>query len=94
VPPGCVAIFNGGLSAVGEWRIELGADVASLPESVALSALINSYIENRKDDVEGARREILAVTIDAIDRTTNCDGSARDEAKSLVRGMIYGDSVN
>ncbi len=26
VPEGCVAIFNGGLSAVGEWRIELAAD--------------------------------------------------------------------
>src|ERR1700730_12863866 len=23
VPEGCVAIFNGGLSAVGEWRIEM-----------------------------------------------------------------------
>ena len=26
VPEGCLAIFNGGLSAVGEWRIELAAD--------------------------------------------------------------------
>ena len=26
VPEGCVAIFNGVLSAVGEWRIELAAD--------------------------------------------------------------------
>ena len=26
VPEGCLAIFNGGLSAVGEWRIELATD--------------------------------------------------------------------
>ena len=30
VPEGCVAIFNGGLSAVGEWRIELTADQRSV----------------------------------------------------------------
>jgi len=29
VPEGCVAIFNGGLSAVGEWRIELAANQMS-----------------------------------------------------------------
>jgi len=29
VPEGCVAIFNGGLAAVGEWRIELAANQAS-----------------------------------------------------------------
>jgi hypothetical protein len=26
VPEGCVAIFNGGLSAVGEWHIEMAGD--------------------------------------------------------------------
>ncbi len=30
VPEGCVAIFNDGLAAVGEWRIELAANQASL----------------------------------------------------------------
>ena len=45
VPEGCVAIFNGGLSAEGEWRIELVEFVGK--ECAALSALINSYIEDR-----------------------------------------------
>ena len=33
VPEGCVAIFNGGLSAVGEWRIELAADQTAVGTS-------------------------------------------------------------
>lgn len=32
VPEGCVAIFDGGLSAVGEWRIELMGPLAGEAE--------------------------------------------------------------
>ena len=44
VPDGCVAIFDGGLSAIGEWRIELIAGQAEGPglkECAARSVLIN-----------------------------------------------------
>src|ERR1700680_2001429 len=53
VPEGCVAIFNGGLSAVGEWRIELDAGQATMlgqPAYEALCAAINLYRASREDD--------------------------------------------
>jgi hypothetical protein len=28
VPPGCIAVFDGGLSAVGDWRIEMSVHCA------------------------------------------------------------------
>jgi hypothetical protein len=91
VPEGCLAIFNGGLSAVGEWRIELVEFVGK--ECAALSALINSYIEDR-EDCDKARSEITRVAEDVIDRAAAGDKAVQDEAKSLVRNLIYGKSVN
>jgi hypothetical protein len=94
VPEGCLAIFNGGLSAVGEWRIELlEFDGFGLKECAALSALINSYIEDR-EDCDKARSEITRVAEDVIDRAAAGDKAVQDEAKSLVRNLIYGKSVN
>ena len=41
VPDGCVAIFDGGLSAIGEWRIELivGQPDVGLKECAVRSAV-------------------------------------------------------
>jgi len=96
VPEGCVAIFNGGLSAVGEWRIELcKADLGGVlaKECAPLSALINSYIEDREHH-DKARSAIMRVAEDVIDRAAAGDRALRDEAKLLVRTLIYGKSVN
>ena len=93
VPEGCVAIFNGGLSAVGEWRVELDAGQISglgLKECAALSALIKSYIEDREDH---DKARITHVLEEMIDRASD-EKAVRDEVKSLVRALIYGKSVN
>jgi hypothetical protein len=96
VPEGCVAIFNGGLSAVGEWRIELcKAELYGVvaKELAAVSGLINTYIEDREDR-EGARSDVMRVAEAVIDRDAAGDKSLRDEAKILVRNLIYGKSVS
>ena len=92
VPEGCVAIFNGGLSAVGEWRIELReAELGGvvLKACAAVSASIKSYIEDREDH-DKARSEITRLAEDVIDQAAAGDKAVQDEAKSLVRTIIYG----
>jgi hypothetical protein len=94
VPEGCVAIFNGGLSAEGEWRIELlelGGVV--LKACAAVSASIKSYIEDREDH-DKVRSEITRLADDVIDQVAEGDKAVQDEAKSLVRALINGKSVN
>jgi hypothetical protein len=96
VPEGCVAIFNGGLRADGEWRIELAYDqICGLgpKERAALSALINSYVGDRKDR-EGVRRAVMAATEDLIDRAAITGLPTadlmllRDQVRSLVQSLI------
>lgn len=89
-------IFNGGLSAVGEWRIELAADRVGevlAKECAAVSALINPYIEDREDH-DKARSAIMRIAGDVIYRAAAGDKAVQDEAKSLVRALIYTNSVN
>jgi hypothetical protein len=101
VPEGCVAIFSGGLNAVGEWRIELDEGQVSglgLKECAALSALVSSYIEDRKYH-EDARSAVMDAAEDVIDRATTdlspaAQRAVRNEAKFLVRSLIYGESIN
>jgi hypothetical protein len=99
VPEGCIAIFNGGLGAVGEWRIELAEfDGFGLKECAALSTLLSSYVEDRENH-DGARSTAMAAAEDMIDRATAdmspADQKAvRDQARLLVRTLIYGKSVN
>lgn len=92
MPAGCVAIFNGGLSAVGEWRIELDAGQVrwlGLKECAALSALINSYVGGR-DDHNKARSAVMGAVEDVLERAAMPDLSpadqkaVRDQARSLV----------
>jgi hypothetical protein len=93
VPEGCVAIFNGGLSAVGEWRIELAENQFGeicQKECAALSTMIKAYVDGREDH-DGARNDIARVVEELIDRA---DMSVRDEARFMFRTLIYGKSVN
>jgi hypothetical protein len=62
-------------------------------ELAAVSGLINTYIEDREDR-EGARSDVMRVAEAVIDRDAAGDKSLRDEAKILVRNLIYGKSVS
>ena len=93
VPEGCVAIFNGGLSAVGEWRIEmLDFTGVGVKECAAIAAFVSSYIKNREDRGK-ALADVTRVLEDMIDRTSD-EKAVRDAAKAVVHALIYGKSVN
>jgi hypothetical protein len=68
-------------------------------ECAAVSALINSYVGDREHH-DKARSAIMRVAEDVIDRAAMLDLSVadqkavRDQARSLVRALIYGKSVN
>jgi len=102
VPEGCVAIFNGGLSAVGEWRIELDAGQATglgLPEYEALRVAINSYLESREghDEARSAVMELAEVLLEqsgATDLSPADQKAVRDQARALIRTLLYCKSVN
>jgi hypothetical protein len=95
-PEGCVAMFNGGLSAVGEWRIEmLDFSGASVKERAAIS-LISAFVSSRVEDCEDrdkALADVTQVIEDRIDRMSD-EKAVRDYAKSVVQTLIYGKSVN
>lgn len=64
VPPGCVAVFDGGLAGQGEWRLELKAvdpRYVALPEYATLARLIGAYIKSPGIDHDTAKQRTLAV---------------------------------
>ena len=102
VPPGCVAIFNGGLSGVGHWRIELdvkqlaGLEMRGCAE---FAAQVNSYVSSREDHGK-ARDVIMRVAEEVIESVVAPDLSeaeqqaVKDHARSLARAIIYGRGEN
>ncbi|MFZ2155663.1 MAG: hypothetical protein WAV72_06025 [Bradyrhizobium sp.] len=102
VPEGCVAIFNGGLSAVGEWRIELDpgqVKVLGLKEWAALFVLVNSYVGSR-EDYDKARVAIMGVVEEMLEGDAAPDLSptdkkwVKDQIRALMRTLLDGKSAN
>ncbi|MGY4414886.1 hypothetical protein ACVWW4_006622 [Bradyrhizobium sp. LB7.1] len=71
VPPGCVAIFDGGLSGKGAWRIELKAvdDIRHrlAPQIAHLAIVIDECCRDADLDCETATRTVLEAAKETVE---------------------------
>ena len=65
---------------------------SGVKECAAITAFVSSHIENCEDR-DKALADVTRVLEDMIDRTSD-EKAVRDDAKSVVRTLIYGKSVN
>ncbi|MCP3417795.1 hypothetical protein NLM16_27170 [Bradyrhizobium brasilense] len=96
VPPGCVAVFGGGLSGEGEWRIELKTTSAvyrDMKEYGDLATAVEAYFRRRNQDREAARRAVLDVLEAVLEQSADTE-ELRLEVRSMARDLVDAQNVN
>jgi hypothetical protein len=90
VSPGCVAVFDGGLSGEGSWRVELkvndDARQRALPHVARLATVINRCFRSDDLDRETATRLILEAAATTVKRLD--DEGLRTDAIALTQDML------
>lgn len=97
VPPGCIAIFDGGLTGRGAWRIELKAvdDILQRlsPQLAHLVTVVDKYCRNADLDHAEATRLVLEAAEVTIGQATDSE-ELRAEAGALLQDMIGAHRAN
>lgn len=91
VPPGCIAVFDGGLAARGSWQIELRAidDLRKrlAPQLAQLARDIDAYCRNASSDRATAMRLVLESAEATIRQATDSE-ELRAEARALLQDVL------
>lgn len=91
VPPGCVAVFNGGPSGQGSWRIELKSNerdicARSVSQIAYLATVIDECRRRTGSDIETAKRIVLEAAATTVEQLDN--EGLRAEAGALLQDII------
>ncbi|MBR0741238.1 hypothetical protein JQ581_30335 [Bradyrhizobium liaoningense] len=96
VPPGCIAVFDGGLTGQGSWRIELKDDEnirrRLAPRIADLCAVIDDCCRNADLDRETTVRLVLEAAKETVERLEA--GGLRADAIALLQDILGVQRVN
>ncbi|WP_091886229.1 hypothetical protein [Bradyrhizobium sp. Rc2d] len=97
MPPGCVAVFDGGLTGQGSWRIELKSsdDIRQrlAPQLADLATVIGECCQHAGLDQEIATSLVLETAEATIKHVTD-DEAVRAEARALVQDILGFQRIN